>query len=132
MCYNNSKGDIIMTFGETLKRLRQRNNISQDELAKKLNVKQYVISSWEIERSEPNIEQIKFLSTYFNVPTDYLLGKDVIMVNDEKEFEIVTNHFKQDINDDVINEVIKLLEELNEKDKNKIVKIIKDTIELLK
>ena len=65
-----------MTFGETLKRLRQRNNISQDELAKKLNVKQYVISSWEIGRSEPNIEQIKFLSTYFNVPTDYLLGKD--------------------------------------------------------
>ena len=126
------QGDVIMTFGETLKRLRQRNNISQDELAKKLNVKQYVISSWEIERSEPNIEQIKFLSTYFNVPTDYLLGKDVIMVNDEKEFEIVTNHFKQDINDDVINEVIKLLEELNEKDKNKIAKIIKDTIELLK
>jgi transcriptional regulator with XRE-family HTH domain len=126
------QGDIIMTFGETLKRLRQRNNISQDELARKLNVKQYVISSCEIGRSEPNIEQIKFLSDYFNVPTDYLLGKDVIMVNDEKEFEIVTNHFKQDINDDVINEVIKLLEELNEKDKNKIAKIIKDTIELLK
>ena len=126
------QGDIIMTFGETLKRLRQRNNISQDELARKLNVKQYVISSWEIERSEPNIEQIKFLSTYFNVPTDYLLGKDVILVNDEKEFEIVTNHFKQDVNDDVISEIVKLLEELNERDKNKIAKIIKDTIELLK
>ena len=126
------QGDVIMTFGETLKRLRQRKNISQDELAKKLNVKQYVISSWEIGRSEPNIEQIKFLSDYFNVPTDYLLGKDIIMVNDENEFEIVTNHFKQDTNDDVINEVIKLLEELSEKDKNKIAKIIKDTIELLK
>ena len=121
-----------MTFGETLKRLRQRKNISQDDLARELNVKQYVISSWEIGRSEPNIEQIKFLSTYFTVPTDYLLGKDVIIVNNEKEFEIVTNHFKQDVNDDVINEVIKLLEELNEKDRNKITKIIKDTIELLK
>ncbi len=54
------------------------------------------------------------------------------MVNDEKEFEIVINHFMQDVNDDAINEVIKLLEELSEKDKNKIVKIIKDTIELLK
>ena len=54
------------------------------------------------------------------------------MVNDEKEFEIVTNHFKQDDNDDAIIEIVKLLEELNEKDKNKIVKIIKDTIELLK
>ena len=54
------------------------------------------------------------------------------MINTEKEFEIVTNHFKQDVNDDAINEVIKLLEKLSEKDKNKIVKIIKDTIELLK
>ena len=121
-----------MTFGETLKRLRQRKNISQDELAKELNVKQYVISSWEIGRSEPNIEQIKFLSNYFNVPTDYLLGKDIIIVSDEKEFEIVTNHFKQDVNDDVINEIVKLLKELNEKDKTKIVKIIEDAIALLK
>ena len=126
------QGDVIMTFGETLKRLRQRKNISQDELAKELNVKQYVISSWEIGRSEPNIEQIKFLSTYFNVPTDYLLGKDIIIVSDEKELKIVTNHFKQDINDDVINEIVKLLEELNEKDKTKIVKIIEDAIKLLK
>ena len=94
--------------------------------------KPYSFFKWEIGRSEPNIEQIKFLSTYFNVPTDYLLGKDVIMVNDEKEFEIVTNHFKQDVNDDVINEIVKLLEELNEKDKTKIVKIIEDAIELLK
>lgn len=62
----------------------------------------------------------------------YLLGKDVIMVNDEKEFEIVTNRFKQDVNDYVISEIVKLLEKLNENDKNKIVKIIKDTIELLK
>ena len=54
------------------------------------------------------------------------------MVDDEKEFAIVTNHFKQDVNDDVINEVIKLLEELNEKDKIKIAKIIKETNELLK
>ena len=132
MWYNNDKGEVNMTFGEILKRLRQRKNISQDELAKELNVKQYVISSWEIGRSEPNIEQIKFLSTYFTVPTDYLLGKDAIMVNDEKEFETVTNHFKQDVNDDVVSEIVKLLEELNEKDRNKITKIIKDTIELLK
>ena len=54
------------------------------------------------------------------------------MVNNEEEFKIVTNHFKQDVNDDVINEIVKLLEELNEKDKNKIAKIIKETIELLK
>lgn len=121
-----------MTFGERSKRLRVRNNISQDELAKELDVKQYVISSWEIGRSEPNINQINFLSTFFKVPTDYLLGKDFIMVNDDKEFEVITNHFRQDIKDDVINEIVELLKELSEKDKNKIAKIIKDTVDLLK
>ena len=100
-----------MTFGETLKRLRQRKKISQEELASALNVKQYVISSWEIGRSEPNIEQIIFLSSYFLVPTDYLLGKNTIMVDNEKDFQIVTNNFK--------------------KDKNKIIKLIKDSLELL-
>lgn len=121
-----------MTFGETLKKLRQRNTVSQEQLAKELNVKQYVISSWEIGRSEPSIQQINFLSTYFHVPTDYLLGKDVIIVSDEKELEIVSNHFKQDVDDDKINEVIKMLSDLSEKDKGKIIKIIKDLLELLK
>lgn len=121
-----------MAFGETLKRLRQRMNISQDELAKELHIKQYVISSWEIGRSEPSINQITFLSNFFNVPTDYLLGKENIIVNNIEEFKIVTNHFKQDVNDDAINEVVQLLQELNEKDRNKIIKIIKETIGLIK
>ena len=121
-----------MTFGETLKKLRQRKNISQDELAKALNVKQYVISSWEIGRSEPNINQIIFLSNYFNVPTDYLLGKEMIMVNNDLEFKIVTNHFKQDMNDDAITEIINLLQELDLKNRNKIINIIKTIIELSK
>ncbi len=121
-----------MTFGETLKKLRQRNNISQEQLAKELNVRQYVVSSWETSRSEPNIKQINFLSNYFGVPTDYLLGKDIVIVKDEKEFEVVTNHFKLDANDDAINEIVKRLSGLNEKDKNKIIKIIKDSLDLLK
>ena len=56
----------------------------------------------------------------------------MIMVNNNLEFEIVTNHFKQDVNDDEINEVVQLLQELNEKDRNKIIKIIKETIGLIK
>ena len=32
-----------MTFGETLKRLRQRNNISQDELAEKVYKTYFVV-----------------------------------------------------------------------------------------
>ena len=89
-----------MAFKDSLKKLRIRNNLSQIELADKLNVKQYVISSWEIGRSEPSINQIVELSNIFKVPTDYLLDKDIIIVSSEDEFNIVTNEMVKDSIDD--------------------------------
>lgn len=89
-----------MSFKDSLKKLRVRNNLSQIELAEKLNVKQYVISSWEIGRSEPSINQIVELSNIFKVPTDYLLDKDVIIVSSEAEFNIVTKEMVKDAIDE--------------------------------
>ena len=64
-----------MTFGETLKVLRQRNNLKQEQLAKKMGVKQYVISGWEIGRSEPSMREIFKLADIFKVSIDKLLGR---------------------------------------------------------
>ena len=89
-----------MAFKDSLKKLRVRNNLSQTELAEKLNVKQYVISSWEIGRSEPSINQLIILSDIFKVPTDYLLDKDVIIVSSEVEFNIVTTQMVKDAIDE--------------------------------
>ena len=85
-----------MAFKDSLKKLRIRNNLSQIELADKLNVKQYVISSWEIGRSEPSINQIIELANIFKIPTDYLLDKELIMVSSENEFNIVTKEMAND------------------------------------
>lgn len=89
-----------MAFKDSLKKLRVRNNLSQTELAEKLNVKQYVISSWEIGRSEPSINQLIILADIFKVPTDYLLDKDVIIVSSETEFNIVTTQMVKDAIDE--------------------------------
>ena len=89
-----------MAFKDSLKKLRVRNNLSQTELAEKLNVKQYVISSWEIGRSEPSINQLIILADIFKVPTDYLLDKDVIIVSSEVEFNIVTTQMVKDAIDE--------------------------------
>ena len=89
-----------MAFKDSLKKLRVRNNLSQTELAEKLNVKQYVISSWEIGRSEPSINQLIILADIFKVPTDYLLDKDVIIVSSEAEFNIVTTQMVKDAIDE--------------------------------
>ena len=89
-----------MAFKDSLKKLRVRNNLSQIELAEKLNVKQYVISSWEIGRSEPSINQIVELSNIFKIPTDYLLDKDVVIVSSEEEFTIITAEMAKDCIDE--------------------------------
>ena len=89
-----------MAFKDSLKKLRVRNNLSQTELAEKLNVKQYVISSWEIGRSEPSINQLIILADIFKVPTDYLLDKDVIIVSSEVEFNNVTTQMVKDAIDE--------------------------------
>lgn len=58
-----------------LKRLRENANLTQSELAERVGLKRYSISDWENERTEPDIESIKRLAHFFNVSTDYLLGR---------------------------------------------------------
>lgn len=59
-----------------IRELRQTKNLKQVDLAKILKVAQGTLSGWETGTFEPNIESIKFLSQYFNVSIDYLLGND--------------------------------------------------------
>ena len=121
-----------MAFKDSLKKLRVRNNLSQIELAEKLNVKQYVISSWEIGRSEPNIEQIIKLSEILKVPTDYLLGKNVILTSSKEEFQTVTNHFKQDSEDEMLNELISLYSSISNEKKKDLLQLVKSLTNLSK
>lgn len=64
-----------MTFGERMKQLRIENNLTQEELAKKLSLSKSNISKYESNDVEPNIDTLNKLATLFNVSLDYLLGK---------------------------------------------------------
>ena len=121
-----------MAFKDSLKKLRIRNNLSQIELAEKLNVKQYVISSWEIGRSEPSINQIVELANIFKVPTDYLLDKDVIMVSSEDEFNIVANEMVKDSINDFEECVNKIRENCTLEQKKEISNILKSLYNITK
>ena len=119
-----------MSFNEQLTKLRKRNNITQIELANLMNVKQYVISSWETGRSEPNISQIIKLSDIFKIPTDYLLDRDIIITNSENEFNKVIENINKDIKDDYTKDLIKILEDIPNNKKEKIINIVKEIKEL--
>lgn len=71
----NATKEIDKMLGLVLKQLRKERGILQNVLAKDINVTQATISSWEIERTAPNITQLNLLANYFNVTVDYLIGR---------------------------------------------------------
>ena len=62
-------------IGRRIKELRTENGLTQQELAKILNVSSMSISFYENEQRKPESEFIIACSRFFDVSTDYLLGK---------------------------------------------------------
>ena len=65
---------VRVMFSENLINLRKLKNISQEELAEKLNVSRQTISKWETGESLPDIEKTKILAELFNVSIDDLVN----------------------------------------------------------
>jgi len=57
-----------------LKEVRTKNGYSQQLIADYLSVARSTVAMWETENSEPDIETLKKLASYYQVSVDYLLG----------------------------------------------------------
>lgn len=69
-------GLIVAIFGERLKKLRAKKGITQEKLAIDLDIPESSIRRLEIADGIPRMDRLKQIADYFNVSTDYLLGKD--------------------------------------------------------
>ncbi len=67
-----------MNFSEKLLTLRKANELTQEQLAEKLDVSRQSISKWESGQATPELDKIVALSAIFNVTTDYLLKSSEI------------------------------------------------------
>lgn len=65
-----------MTFGQKVKKLRTDANITQKELAEKLNVTFQTVSKWESDINEPDFANVRELSKILNCSIEYLLSDD--------------------------------------------------------
>ena len=70
-------------INEMIRKLRKEFNISQVELASKLDVTKQCVSNWENDNILPSIEMLIKIARYFNVSTDYLLG-----ISSEKTLDV--------------------------------------------
>jgi transcriptional regulator with XRE-family HTH domain len=71
---------VDFSFGQKLKELRISKKLTQEDLAKALNLKygtnfnKGMISKWENDKEEPRISSVRYLAHFFNVSLDELLG----------------------------------------------------------
>ena len=67
-----------MDIGEKLFELRKQKNLSQEEVAEKLNVTRQTVSKWETNQSTPDFDKIIPICELFENSTKELLtGKKV-------------------------------------------------------
>ena len=64
----------MVDFGNTIKTLRLRENMTQAQLAQKLGLTKSVISAYETGLRLPSYDVLIHISKIFKVSTDYLLG----------------------------------------------------------
>jgi len=73
-------------FAERLKMLRKKKNLTQKELGVILNISDRVLSYYEAGNRFPSDENtLNAIADYFDVTTDYLLGR-----TDEKDVYVLT------------------------------------------
>jgi repressor LexA len=65
----------MTSFGERLRECRKVAILTQKELAHSAYVGESTISMYEMEKREPDFETLDVLADFFDVDTDYLLGR---------------------------------------------------------
>jgi transcriptional regulator with XRE-family HTH domain len=63
-------------FSQRLRDVRKANHLTQKELGEKLNVIKQTVNGWEKCVSVPSLDTFTELCDFFDVPADYLLGRD--------------------------------------------------------
>ena len=62
-----------MNFGDSLKKIRTNQGLSQEQLAEKIGVSRQAITKWETNRGLPDVENMIILANIFNMTLDELI-----------------------------------------------------------
>lgn len=100
---------MVLDFTKNIKIERKRLNLTQKELASKLNTTHASINRYELGLTEPNLAKLVAMAKIFNVTTDYLLGIEPV------ETKEVAPEFNQEQL-----QVVELIKKLNSKELEKV------------
>lgn len=72
-----------MFIGQRLKSLRKERDMSQQELGDALGITKVSICGYEKGTRTPSLETFALLADFFGVTTDYFLGREVSVINED-------------------------------------------------
>lgn len=75
---------IKCNVGKNIRKLRKENNLSQLELASRLNVSNRTISSWETDRTKPSVDEVQNMINIFGCSMDDIVTTTVAEISDEE------------------------------------------------
>lgn len=91
-----------MNFAEVFKALRKDKSLTQEQIAEVFNVSPQIISRWENDISQPNIDMLPAIASYFETTIDYLLG----IVTPIKKQKILYFQFRDEKSANIINDYL--------------------------
>lgn len=103
---------------DRIKSLRTELGLNQPELATRLKVSKQTVSNWENGNRTPDNDMLIKIADYFNVSTDYLLGrtdnpKATVYIEDMKDYNLKIEFDKEVYPDGLRHDdVIRILENL--------------------
>lgn len=92
-------------FSKKLSELRNKKGISQYKLAEELGFSRGQIANYEQGSREPDYDTLLKIANYFNVSTDYLLGKD-------DNSDLLAAHIDDDVTEEEMIEIEKFIKYL--------------------
>jgi len=112
-------------ISQNIKSLRNHFNLTQDDLAIKIDTKRHNIAQWEIGRAHPSVDFLQRMCEIFDIPLNDLITKEIdesYFNNAEEQTAIYFNSQSKSAT-----ELVRFLqEELHEKNK-----IIKSLLEII-
>lgn len=69
-----------MDIGAKLKKHRLEKKLTQEDVAKELNVSRTTVSSWETGRTFPDIEKLVYLSNLYDLSLDQLIKEEPVIM----------------------------------------------------
>jgi len=97
----------VLYFGAKLRKLRKESELTQQQLADKLDVTKASISAYETNAKYPSIEVLIKIANTFHVSADYLLG-----ISESARFE---NAMLTDEQNLIVSEIVNEFIHLNSK-----------------